>query len=95
MKIVFDKRLLNRNYLVIPIRYMEMHKLKNPESLAYLESPKLPQKTLQLIKNNPPAETTESQQWNQYLDTLGIKTPKHRAIATEGALLGGLGFRIF
>ncbi len=62
----------------------------NQYALAYLESPKLPQKPLQFIKNNPLAKTTESQQWNQYLDTLGIKTPKHRAIATEGALLGGL-----
>jgi len=49
--------------------------------------PKEPQRRLELHTQSP---IMEADCWEQHLDGLGIEGERHRRIATEGALLGGL-----
>ena len=62
----------------------------NQYALEYLDEHKLPQKPLQSLVANPPIAIVDSKAWEQYLNGLGIVVERHRIIATESALLGGL-----
>ena len=44
--------------------------------------------SLTLLKNYPLKKFADREQWEQHLQELGISTPRHVKIATEGALFG-------
>jgi len=62
----------------------------NSYALDYMESQKLPEKPLQLLIQYSQKIFTSQQEWNSNLKMLGITDARHRRIATEGALIGGL-----
>jgi hypothetical protein len=70
----------------------------NPEvakdgALAYMAHPSLPQDKLPQVKLSLLQEGQsfkDKQAWEGYLDSMGISAPRHRLIATEGALVGSL-----
>lgn len=61
----------------------------NADALDYMKKHRLPNQPLSLLQNDTEQFTTESD-WKDYLDALEIKGSRHRQIATEGALIGGL-----
>ena len=60
----------------------------NDEALAYMEAQKLPQGPLGLLAVCARKSSVGMEAWLATLDGLGITTPRHVRIATEGALLG-------
>lgn len=62
----------------------------NVHALDYLAEQGLPQGPLQRLQSSGPEAITTSADWEQHLDRQEIQTERHRRIATEGALLGGL-----
>jgi hypothetical protein len=60
----------------------------NAGALAYMAHHKLPQAKLNLLQEGRSCE--DKQAWEGYLDNMGISTPRHRLIATEGVLVGSL-----
>ena len=60
----------------------------NEFALEYYLSQGLPKEPLRQLQSQPPFLDTND--WEAYLDALGIQDERHRRIATEGALLGGL-----
>jgi hypothetical protein len=62
----------------------------NDEALAYWVEQGLPQALRQGLMAHPILELATTEAWEKHLDDLGIATERHRRIATEGALLGGL-----
>ena len=60
------------------------------EALEYAREQGLPKAPLQRLERHPTQELATAEAWKKHLDTLGIATERHRRIATEGALLGGL-----
>jgi hypothetical protein len=60
------------------------------DAFDYMKSQKLPQMQLQLLRSCSQKIVTSSKEWDDFLDTLGIKEARHIKIATEGALVGGL-----
>ncbi len=60
------------------------------EALEYAREQGLPKAPLQRLERHPTQELATAEAWEKHLDTLGIATERHRRIATEGALLGGL-----
>lgn len=63
----------------------------NPHALDYLREQGLPQEPRRRLQAQWPAGgISDPQCWEKHLDTLGIDSARHRRIATEGALLGGL-----
>jgi hypothetical protein len=62
----------------------------NDTALDYLRAQGLPQAVRQRLQTDLLGEITSRAGWEQTLDTLGIATERHRRIATEGALMGGL-----
>ncbi len=66
------------------------------ESYLYMIQTKLPHKMLIKLQGHTQSTFPDQESWEAHLDTLGFKRPKHRRIATEGALIGSLlehGFR--
>jgi len=61
----------------------------NKHALDYLSEQGLPKEPLRLLEAHL-TEIAEPDCWEQHLDALGIDGERHRRIATEGALLGGL-----
>lgn len=61
----------------------------NADALDYMKKHKLPNDPLRLLRDNSKKLITLSD-WENYLDLLEIKNPRHRQIATEGALVGGI-----
>jgi len=61
----------------------------NEDALDYMKKHKLPSNPLGLLRDNFIKLITLSD-WSNYLDLLKIKNPRHRQIATEGALVGGM-----
>jgi hypothetical protein len=57
-------------------------------ALAYLAQHKLPQVKLNLLQAGRSFEDQHA--WEGYLKRVGISAPRHRLIATEGALVGSL-----
>jgi hypothetical protein len=62
----------------------------NAHALSYLQAERLPKAPLQPLQAQTPATTAGVDGWAARLDALGIVCERHRRIATEGALLGGL-----
>jgi len=62
----------------------------NEHALSYLREEHLPQEPLRLLQAHTHATIATIACWEKHLDDLGIKVERHRRIATEGALLGGL-----
>lgn len=58
-------------------------------ALDYYETQSLPQVPLSKLCSQP-GIIADAAEWEAHLDTLGIHNDRHRRIATEGALLGGL-----
>ncbi len=66
------------------------------ESYLYMTQAKLPNKMLTRLQEHSENIFQDEDSWEAHLDCLGFKRPKHRRIATEGALIGSLlehGFR--
>ena len=62
----------------------------NPHALDYMREQGLPQEARRRVETHLTAAIAEPDCWAQHLDALGIDADRHRRIATEGALLGGL-----
>jgi hypothetical protein len=62
----------------------------NAHALSYLHEERLPKAPLQRLQAQTPATIAGVDSWAAHLDALGIVCERHRRIATEGALLGGL-----
>jgi hypothetical protein len=62
----------------------------NEHTVEYWRDQGLPQKPRQLLQARWAGTIAEPECWQAYLDELGIDDERHRRIATEGALLGGL-----
>jgi hypothetical protein len=61
----------------------------NAGALADLTEHKLPQAQLKCLSEDEPRFTSQ-EAWEAYLTGVGIGAPRHRVIATEGALVGSL-----
>ena len=62
----------------------------NAHALSYLQEERLPKEPLRRLQAHTHATIAEVACWEEHLDALGIERERHRRIATEGALLGGL-----
>jgi hypothetical protein len=62
----------------------------NTHALSYLQEEHLPKAPLQRLQAQTPTTITGIDAWAAHLDALGITSARHRRIATEGLLLGGL-----
>jgi hypothetical protein len=62
----------------------------NMDAVCYMESNKLPQKSLQAIIENLGMIFTDGCQWKDFLDQNSIVKDRHVQIATEGALIGSI-----
>ena len=62
----------------------------NSYALDYMESQRLPEMQLQLLMQCGQKIFTSLHEWKSNLTLLGITDARHRRIATEGALIGGL-----
>ena len=62
----------------------------NDEALAYWREQGLPQALCQNLMAHPTVERVTTAAWEKQLDDWGLVTERHRRIATEGALVGGL-----
>jgi hypothetical protein len=60
----------------------------NDAALAYMRRQELPKTPLDALAAHVPKTLSDKKQWQDYLKQLGITTPRHVRIATEGALLG-------
>jgi hypothetical protein len=62
----------------------------NDAALAYMKVQKLPKGPLALLAGQAPKTLSGKAEWLAHLEGLGIATPRHVRIATEGALLGSV-----
>jgi len=62
----------------------------NAHALSYLQEERLPKEPLRRLQAHTHTTIAEVACWEEHLDALGIERERHRRIATEGALLGGL-----
>lgn len=62
----------------------------NDEALTYWQEQGLAQALRQALAASPIREIATAAAWEEHLKALGITKERHRRIATEGALLGGL-----
>ena len=62
----------------------------NVHALSYLHEEHLPKEPLRRLQAHTQTMIGEVACWEAHLDALGIESERHRRIATEGALLGGL-----
>ena len=62
----------------------------NTHALTYLREEHLPQEPLRRLQAQTHATIADVTDWEAHLDALGITSERHRRIATEGMLLGGL-----
>jgi hypothetical protein len=62
----------------------------NTDAIVYMHANKLPQTAMQAIIAGHGTMFANDDQWNDFLSTQGIVTPRHVKIATEGALLGSI-----
>lgn len=62
----------------------------NAHALSYLHEERLPKEPLRRLQAHTQTTIREVACWEAHLDALGIESERHRRIATEGALLGGL-----
>ncbi len=62
----------------------------NEHALSYLQEERLPKEPLRRLQTGASLQIDGVADWEAHLDALGIERERHRRIATEGALLGGL-----
>jgi len=62
----------------------------NTHALSYLREERLPKAPLRRLQAQTPTTITGVDAWTAHLDALDITSERHRRIATEGLLLGGL-----
>lgn len=62
----------------------------NDDAFQYMIDARLPMSSLTVLKNHSTKKFTDSSQWEEHIKGLGINTPRHVKIATEGALLGSV-----
>jgi hypothetical protein len=62
----------------------------NEHALSYLQEERLPKEPLRRLQSAASLQIDGVADWEAHLDALGIERERHRRIATEGALLGGL-----
>ena len=62
----------------------------NGHALSYLKEERLPKEPMRRLQAHTHTTIAEVACWEDHLDALGIACERHRRIATEGALLGGL-----
>ncbi len=62
----------------------------NDEALSYMKAQKLPEGPLALLADCQEVVAKDEPAWQAILEGLGITTPRHVRIATEGALLGSV-----
>ena len=62
----------------------------NAHALSYLQEERLPKEPLRRLQAHTQTTIAAVACWEDHLDALGITCERHRRIATEGALLGGL-----
>ncbi len=60
------------------------------DAFQYMVDERLPKSPLALLRNHSAKKFGDNEQWQDHLDNLGITTPRHVKIATEGALLGSV-----
>jgi len=65
----------------------------NDYALAYMHQQGLSQALVQSLLSSPREFIEDALGWEKHLSRLGLHTPRHRRIATEGALLGELAQR--
>jgi hypothetical protein len=65
----------------------------NDYALAYMHQQGLSQALVQSLRSSPRHFIEDAAGWEKHLSRLGLHTPRHRRIATEGALLGVLAQR--
>jgi hypothetical protein len=65
----------------------------NDYALTYMHQQGLSQALVQSLLSSPRDYIEDAVGWEQHLSRLGLHTPRHRRIATEGALLGVLAER--
>lgn len=67
----------------------------NPEALAFMKKQGLSKVFLEALRSHELVDFADQQAWHGHMDGLDMHMPRHRRIATEGALLGSLkGMRI-
>ncbi len=59
-----------------------------PEALTYMEQQGLPTKWLTVLRDFTGHTLFDDAAWQEFLTSLGMESPAHRRIATEGAALG-------
>jgi hypothetical protein len=62
----------------------------NDAALTYLQQQRLPKQPLERLQSHCLQSFSDQASWEAQLDRLAINQPRHRRIATEGALLGSL-----
>jgi len=62
----------------------------NDEALIYLQQQRLPKQPLERLRHHGLQAFPDQASWEVHLDQLAITKPRHRRIATEGALLGSV-----
>jgi hypothetical protein len=65
----------------------------NDYALTYMHQQGLSQSLVQSLLSSPRHYIEDAVRWEKHLSRLGLHTPRHRRIATEGALLGELAQR--
>lgn len=62
----------------------------NPDAIAYMGAQNLPQKHIHQLCNHLYTAFQSDQEWYDHLTAIGIVSPRHVQIATEGALVGSV-----
>lgn len=62
----------------------------NEKALAYMREQKLPTVPLDALREHEASDFADTVAWEAHMDALAMSGPRHRRIATEGALLGSL-----
>ncbi len=60
------------------------------DAFQYMTGERLPKSSLTLLEEHSIKKFVDDKQWQQHLKSLGIITPRHVKIATEGALFGSV-----
>jgi hypothetical protein len=77
------------NFLEL-LRGEQTEYILNSEALMYMEQQKLPKKQWQKLNNSQNQRFKNQEEWERYLNQIGIVKSSHVKKATEGALLGAI-----
>lgn len=68
----------------------EFNYILNEDAFQYMIDARLPKSSLSALQSHPTKKISSNTQWEEHIKSLGITTPRHVKIATEGALLGSV-----